>query len=167
MRAYGRCMHDHSASVYFPVIVLSSLWSSCDADQKPLKEEMGTLPGAGHLRVPCKGNKRVCHCHSRRKSNQTRQPRKQAAAGGGVDINQTDGSGGVRCESSAPALICQRQCATTTPSIISFNSLPPLCEAAASMCWIDHGWRPRLVLVRCPAGHQAVTGRGPTRGPEL
>jgi hypothetical protein len=68
--------------------LFSPLWSSCDADQKPLKEEMGALPGAGHLRVPRQGNKRVCRCHSRRGgSNQTRQPRKQEAAGGGVDIN--------------------------------------------------------------------------------
>ena len=56
----------HSASVYFPVIIVLSSVSlllcgplaSCDADQKPLKEEMGGLLVAGHLRVPCRGNKR-------------------------------------------------------------------------------------------------------------
>jgi len=54
----------HSASVYFPVIVLSSVslllcgpLASCDADQKPLKEEMGGLLGAGHC--PAEGTNGV------------------------------------------------------------------------------------------------------------
>jgi hypothetical protein len=41
--------------------ISSVVQRSRDAEQKPLKEEMGALPGAAHLRVPREGNKRVCH----------------------------------------------------------------------------------------------------------
>jgi len=58
-------------------LLSSVVQCSCDAEHKPLKEEMGALPGAGHLRVPRKGNKRVCH----------------AAAGGGSKRGGQESSG--------------------------------------------------------------------------
>ena len=72
MQAYGRCTHDvrivapqcvcllpcHKIVLSSVSLLLCGPLASCDADQKPLKEEMGALLGAGHLRVPCRGNKR-------------------------------------------------------------------------------------------------------------
>ncbi|KAG2586693.1 hypothetical protein PVAP13_5NG066581 [Panicum virgatum] len=89
-------------------LLSSVVQCSCDAEHKPLKEEMGALPGAGHLRVPRKGDKRVCHTATPQPAAGVINAAAKKAAAGGVEWVTRPiaaASGGVRRESSAPALV--------------------------------------------------------------